>query len=153
MSTNASITAKLSNGKYASIYVHYDGYLSHTGAILLASYATQERVDMLMDLGDLSQLGPYVGCPDSHTWTDPVKHYCIAYHRDRWEKKSLSISNSAIVAWKNGPGLQQYNYIWDGEQWYQGAPGYLDPKCPLTIDQLSEEANVHYNMLTQLAEE
>lgn len=122
MSTSASITAKLSNGRWASVYVYCDGYISHTGAILANHYATQERVDLLMALGDLSQVGPYVGCPDGHTFEKPVEHYCIAYHRDRGEKLSLSISDSPRMAWKNGPNSQRYDYFWNGAHWWLISP-------------------------------
>lgn len=153
MSTNASITAKLSNGKWASFYVHYDGRLSYTGAILLAAYSTQERVDLLMDLGELSQVGPYVGCPEGHTFEHPVKGYCIAYHRDRGEVKNVSISDYAITALRNGPGTQQYNYLWDGSGWHNCTPGYLVSSTPLTIDQLGYDAELMYNSITQTKQE
>lgn len=153
MSTNASITAKTSDGKWVSIYLHYDGYISSAGKILTACYNTQERVDLLMQLGDLSTLGPYCGCPLEHTWENPIRHYCIAYHRDRKEALSRSTSSDAGHAWKNGPGGQQYNYIWDGEAWCVGNPYYLENRTVLEIGQLDVAPEPVYNLLTHTAQE
>lgn len=149
MATSASITAKLSDGRWASIYVHYDGYYSHTGAILTATYATQERVDMLMALGNLSMVGPYLGCPDGHTFENPVRHYCIAYHRDRNEELQLSISDDPMMACRNGPGKQQYNYVWNGERWLAGISFNLEDSSVLPIGQLAFEPEPCYTNITQ----
>ena len=41
----------------SSIYCHWDGYLENNGKILLESYTDIEKVEDLMDLGDISSLG------------------------------------------------------------------------------------------------
>jgi hypothetical protein len=43
------------------IYVHYDGYPSGVGEILLNYYQDTDKVSQLMDLGDLSSLYPKIG--------------------------------------------------------------------------------------------
>lgn len=57
------------------IYCHWDGYPEHVGATLAEHYDTIEKVQELLRLGDLSQLGK--------TPAD-----CVAYCRDRGESWS-----------------------------------------------------------------
>lgn len=56
MGTHAFICKKTPNG-YLGIQLHYDGYFSHAGKILLHFYNTPEKVDELIKLGNLSTLG------------------------------------------------------------------------------------------------
>lgn len=57
MSTRALIAKELKNGKYKTIYCHSDGYPKGVGKTLLTEYNTEEKLDALLDLGDLSILG------------------------------------------------------------------------------------------------
>ena len=71
MSTHAIIA--ISDGiNIRASYVNYDGYPSHTGVILNAHYNSPDKINSLIDLGELSAIG---------TDTD----HCQAYGRDRGE--------------------------------------------------------------------
>lgn len=87
MSTRSLICKELPNGKYRTIYCHWDGYLDHNGVILNDIYDTEEKVDKLLDLGNLSSLrvGLEPGKLKEHSFENPQENVCIAYGRDRGE--------------------------------------------------------------------
>ena len=58
MSTRAHIVKKLGNGKYIGIYHHNDGYPEYLGELLLTYYDTEDKLDKLISLGDMSFAGP-----------------------------------------------------------------------------------------------
>jgi len=99
MSTNNSISIK-KDGKYKSVYCHWDGYLSHNGVILFKNYKTKESVIELINNGDMSVLQKTI-------------KMCIFYHRDRNEELVLP-------TWKSKLDLYEYNYVFDidDNEWY-----------------------------------
>jgi len=80
MATSAFIGRVGKNGKFVGSHVNYDGYESQM-LPLLANYETDEEVDALLALGNLSELGAD---------TDS----CVAYHRDRGERFRRTFLNS-----------------------------------------------------------
>jgi hypothetical protein len=54
------------------IYCHFDSYPNHVGAVLEEYYSTEEKVNELLELGDLSSLGKSI-------------NECDAYGRDGGE--------------------------------------------------------------------
>ena len=61
MSTRSDIIVERADGKFARIYCHSDGYLSHNGMILWGNYDTQAKCEALVGLGDISSLGREIG--------------------------------------------------------------------------------------------
>jgi hypothetical protein len=63
MSTNAWIIAKnpAAPTEARQVYVHWDGGFWHLGPMLLAYYNTDERVQALINGGNMSTLAPVVG--------------------------------------------------------------------------------------------
>lgn len=57
MGTPCYIAKDLGGGKYRTIFCMLDGYLEYTGALLAEHYATPERIDALLSLGDIYSLG------------------------------------------------------------------------------------------------
>lgn len=58
MSTHCLVATR-KNGKFHSIYVHFDGYPSGVGAVLLQKYNTKPDVDALISAGNRSTIdGP-----------------------------------------------------------------------------------------------
>jgi hypothetical protein len=101
MSTRSSITVKV-DAEYRNIYCHFDGYIEHHGPILVKHYNSQDLAEGLIDKGDMSSLG------------DTVKE--SEYYIDRGE------SDIDYTIHKNHKSTlrankQEYNYLWDGEQW------------------------------------
>ena len=115
MSTRSNIVAKLSSGKYAAIYTHSDGYPSYNGVMLRDHYKTQEDVDALMGLGDLSCLdkSPHAP-PEGHHFDHRAEGFCVAYGRDRGEKDvdaHLFDELQPALDWTDN----EFIYLWDPE--------------------------------------
>lgn len=69
MATNGYIYVERDYDKFEGISLHWDGTLKHCGKKLLKYYNTIDKVNQLIGLGDLSQLGENI-------------RTCVAYHRD-----------------------------------------------------------------------
>ena len=112
----------IGSGSYDSIYGHMDGYLSHTGYVLLNCYNTEESVKKLISMGDFSVL--------RYTLEEST-----FYHRDRSEDyyltRSASYSTLAEIP------LQNYNYVFNGVSWFYFKEGYISLK-PLTMSDVKE---------------
>lgn len=126
MATYSSITVKMIDGSYKSIYCHFDGYIRQVGRILFEHYNTQEKVEALIALGNLSTLAASPECPEGHSFDNRVEGYCVAYGRDRGERQQhASTGPSVYASLLNGVGVQTYNYIWEDGNWrvYSGDGG------------------------------
>lgn len=86
MATRSRIGKQLEDGTVKYIYCHYDGYPEYNGRILKEHYITEAKIDALLELGDLSILGPEIG--EKQDFDDQTKQnqdWCLAYGRDRGE--------------------------------------------------------------------
>jgi hypothetical protein len=113
MSTRSLINVKCNDGSVRSIYVHFDGY-GHLKT-LHKHYNSQELAEQLVSLGDLFSLDASAGPPPKgHSFDHPLDGYCVAYGRDRGEKKTeASVFDDLESARKQDRG-QDYIYEWDG---------------------------------------
>ena len=64
MSTNAMIYVKQKDDTIKGTYLHWDGYPSYTGNILLNHYEDIERARELVNLGGLSTIGIDINAPE-----------------------------------------------------------------------------------------
>jgi hypothetical protein len=115
MSTRSTISIQTPEGDIRTIYCHYDGYFSHNGALLHTHYNTQEKVEELIALGDLSSLCEKL-TPDPtspHSFDAPQEDVTVAYHRDRGEE--LHIDRPISIHEINS---QEYNYIFKEGAWH-----------------------------------
>lgn len=109
MSTHATITIKRIDGTTTSINCHYDGYIEGVGVILQLAYNTADKIEKLLELGDLSCIGYYTG-------NDEIQpNICIAYHRDRGEDFHQS------------GGRNEFNYTFNEREavWYVETEEYV----------------------------
>ena len=83
--TRSSIAAKQEDGSIRIVYCHWDGYPDTVGVILLKHYNSLEKTNSILNLGDLSSLGPSVEKPEGHSFDTPVNGYSVFYGRDRGE--------------------------------------------------------------------
>ena len=145
MSTRSDIIAKCSDGTWARIYCHFDGYLSGVGAMLLANYTTQEKVDGLMALGDISVLEASIEKPDGHLFDLPVAGHTIAYGRDRGESNTEAIVDQALEPLLGG--LNEYTYVGEDGAWRvlegseNGQPVWLELAQAVEADRLANAAS------------
>lgn len=122
MATRPTITARLSDGTYRSVYCHYDGYPEGPHGVgwkLQHYYNSQELAEKVTSLGPLSVLEPSCDAPHGHTYETPVKGHTVAYCRDRgdpWKfcEPGLGATYEAAVA---QVGVREYNYLWNGSTW------------------------------------
>jgi len=117
MSTNSDIAVQMHDGTEKIIYCHWNGYISHNGNILNQYYNTQEKVEALIELGDLSVLAPSTECPPGHTFITPMKGCCVAYGRDRGEKNRKARTCGDVRIRR---AQQEYMYYWikSEKKWY-----------------------------------
>lgn len=92
MSTRSRIGIIREEGRTESIYCHFDGYPEKVGRILRLNYQDEKKVNALMQLGDLSILGPEIGeKQDFDDRGNRNPEWCLAYGRDRGETDVDSI--------------------------------------------------------------
>ena len=89
MSTRSNIGIEISKGKYKYIYCHSDGYLTYNGAMLIDHYKDREKVEKLINLGDISvlkrKIDPDPTKPHSFDYNQRQDDVVVAYGRDRGE--------------------------------------------------------------------
>jgi hypothetical protein len=56
MATRSRIGILREDGSIKSIYCHWDGYPNNNGKILIESYSDKEKVEKLLEKGDMSSL-------------------------------------------------------------------------------------------------
>jgi len=99
-----------------AIYCHHDGYLTHNGKILLNHYDDIEKVEELMDLGDLSVLGKEIG--RKQEFDKPTdRNWCLAYGRDRGEKNTEARSFATLQEAIDDFDGCDYFYVFNGHGW------------------------------------
>lgn len=105
MSTRSRIGIKKADGTIKSIYCHSDGYFEGVGKTLQENYKDPEKVNSLIELGDLSSLG------------DDLES-TVSYHRDRNEELNFSEhpgQNSLLESAKKS--WEEYAYIFEDGEW------------------------------------
>ena len=139
MATRSTIALEYANGQVDQIYCHWDGYLDNNGRILLESYMDPFKVQLLMDLGDLSSLGSDVGeqhefsnphkygTPEYNAWNEEKGDVCTFYGRDRGEDGTGAKRFKDFKDYRANHQYEEYEYILrtDGN-WYvcQYGKGY-----------------------------
>lgn len=136
MGTRSDIIVQMTDGSWARIYCHWDGYLSHNGRILFDHYTSQTMVEALVSLGDLSKLGPEIG--KKHPFERPYKsgddtaakkydrlygNMCVAYTRDRDEKGCAASTGATLQeVWPEKDTWTEFTYVWTEGQWFVADP-------------------------------
>jgi hypothetical protein len=119
MGTPSSITAKCNDGKFRTIYCHYDGYVAYNGVILFKHYQDQQKIEEMLALGDISSLKESIECPEGHSFESPSEGNTVFYGRDRGEDGSEAFAADSLLVCRFD-NKQDYNYYWDGKNWYIG---------------------------------
>jgi hypothetical protein len=81
MSTRSAIAIKYPDNTTKAIYCHWDGYISNQKPILLEHYTDVNKVQKLIELGDISSLAENIGT--KHDFAEGPEDEVTAYHRDR----------------------------------------------------------------------
>jgi hypothetical protein len=113
MATRSYIGVRNTDASVDYIYCHFDGYPEHNGAILREHYSNINRVNELLNLGDLSVLGKFIG--EKMDFNKRVQDTCLAYGRDRGES-NVDKKNSEYDKLITDQDVD-YVYIFDGDYW------------------------------------
>jgi hypothetical protein len=119
VSTRSNIARENEDGSYDLIYCHWDGYPSNNGRILHEYYQDPAKIDELLKLGDLSNLGPQIGT--KHDFEDRPDGECTAYGRDRGERNTESkhyTKKQLIAMLKKSWTEWLYVYSVKDKKWY-----------------------------------
>jgi hypothetical protein len=117
MATRSYIGIRNTDASVDYIYCHFDGYPEHNGAILREHYSNINRVNELLNLGDLSVLGKEIGEKQNFNDRDEPRRrgWCLAYGRDRGES-NVGKKNSGYDELITDQSVD-YVYIFDGDYW------------------------------------
>lgn len=140
MATRSSIGIELETEEVLSIYCHWDGYPSHNGVILHEFYKDREKVMSLIELGDISTLGPEVSPKEgsNHSYESPDPEVTVAYHRDREEEYSKPQRFSTAYYFSKGFN-QEWGYLFtkSGEWMVTRGSGNFKPLADVIGSHLS----------------
>lgn len=120
MATRSAIGFVEFDGSVTAIYCHWDGYPENNGRILEEHYTSIEKVEDLLELGNISVLGPNIGERVDFNSPAASNIQCIAYGRDRGELgRSIEAKQfSSILEYHTQFGGDcEYFYLFDGNEW------------------------------------
>ena len=133
MATRSTIALEFADGSVGQVYCHWDGYLDYNGRILAEHYTDPFKLRELIDLGDLSSLGPDIGdkhdfdcpadikygTPEYKAWSEDKQKVCTFYGRDRGEAGTAARYFKDFEDYRANHQCEEYEYILrrDG-RWY-----------------------------------
>ena len=122
MSTRARIGITQPQGTVRSIYTHWGGSTDGNGPILLAHYGSLPAVLELLELCNLSILGPEVGEPhvfDLHRNKQRFSTWCLAYGRGRGDRDQAALLDDSIERFIDTCQTcrAEYAYLWRTDHW------------------------------------
>lgn len=113
MATRSNIAQLLPDGRVKVIYCHFDGYPEGVGAMLEKHYNTPDRVNDLMELGDLVTLDQRLYPTGVHSDGAREPRVTVAFGRDRGDPNSQARTHTDCAAWQAAMGSDiEYCYLW-----------------------------------------
>jgi len=112
MSTRSYIAKEQEDGTFKYVYCHFDGHPDNVGQTLVEHFQDKDKVNKLMNLGDLSFLRPNIDTPND--FDNPNYDVTMAYHRDRGEDLNTRTAKNLeelLAGFKNS--WTEYIYIYD----------------------------------------
>lgn len=88
MATRSTIAIQNADGSIDQVYCHWDGYLSHNGAILQTYYNTREQVEKLVRGGGISVLRQTIS--DEPLSFDDHDSDCTIFYSYRGERVQVN---------------------------------------------------------------
>jgi len=110
MGTRSRIGIQLSDESILSVYHHWDGYPTWLGKVLNTHYSSKEKVEELIDGGDMST------CWSDSIWGDklPEGEYAPEYYSARGENCPPRLDNDLSEYLKES---EEYSYIFRDGAW------------------------------------
>ena len=152
MATRSTIALEFADGTVQQVYCHWDGYLENNGNILYNHYVDPFKLRDLIDLGDISSLGPNIGekhdfdipfkygTPEYTAESDRRRQITTFYGRDRGETGCEARKFKDYADYRANAQFEEYNYILrkDGN-WYVEFYGKFDGLLKEAIEQETAE--------------
>ncbi len=111
MATRSRIGIQNQDGSVSSIYCHFDGYPEGVGTTLNEHYSNRQKLNMLINLGDISILGENIATMDEHSFNNPKPGITVAYHRDRGEELRPARTDHSLEMFSESD-YECYGYIY-----------------------------------------
>ena len=130
MGTRSLIGKANPDNTYTYIYCHWDGKPYYVGVKFVENYFTNDKINQLLELGDLSSLGEKIGeKQDFNKFETQVREWCLAYGRDRDEdgREAKTIPLDELV---NIDHWQEYIYMWKDNVWKCYTPSMDELEIP-----------------------
>lgn len=130
MATRSTIAIHRADDTVKVIYCHWDGYPDNNGRLLIENYNNADKIEQLLELGNLSSLGPEIGVqhefdcpfeygtPEASAWYDTKRNMCTFYGRDRGEKFCEAVTYSNYELFLQNAQFEEYNYLFRNGEWY-----------------------------------
>ena len=135
MSTISRIAMKQDDNTYKSIYCHSDGDLEHNGVILYNCYKDKNKVEDLIELGDIAKLGKevYPNSSKPHNFEESQNDITLAYFRDGSEDLNYKcfFTKGELIRYSDAEDEQNL-YIYEDGRWK-----YIDTMC-MPCDKIEE---------------
>ena len=122
MATRSRIGLLIGDESVVSVYHHWDGYPNWLGTHLRQNYTTKEKIQELLDGGDIS-------CIESDTnWKREEVEPHVQYYNDRGEKTEPRLDLTEQDFFEDN---EEYAYIFDGMGWicydlHNGRPQFVE---------------------------
>ena len=109
MATRSRIGIELSDGSILSVYHHWDGYPTWLGRILNTHYTTREKVEDLIDGGDMSSAWTNCG------WNNETRPQGPMYYSERGEDCPPRLDKDMEEFFSDG---EEFSYIFRNGNWF-----------------------------------
>ena len=130
MATRSRIGLLLQTGHVLSVYHHWDGYPEWLGVTLKAKFNTREKIEELIDGGDMSS------CDSNDDWDrKELGETAPLYYNDRGDKTEPRLDTTIEDYLANG---EEYAYLFENNEWVCYDLHYPEPQ----IVEIKEKANV-----------
>jgi len=133
MSTRSRVGLELADGSILSIYSHYDGYPEWAGRILRTHYNTREKVEALVDGGDVSCLWTDEGFYTSEGKTQRG-YYGPLHYAYRGEECPPRL-DADLAEYLYPDNSEEYAYVFRNGEWVcYNMNQFDDTKLPEVIE-------------------
>tara|TARA_B100002019_G_scaffold216949_1_gene189630 strand:- start:632 stop:1045 length:414 start_codon:yes stop_codon:yes gene_type:complete len=133
MATRARIGIQNDDGTIRSVYHHWDGYPEWLGKTLRQHFDTVDKVNTLIDGGDMSSCRTNVGFNnETRETTGPL------YYSERGETTPAKVNSSFELYMGNNNALEEFYYLFLNNEWkcyflrgeMTGEPLYIEQVIP-----------------------
>ena len=129
MATRGRIAIELKDGSVLSIYSHWDNYPEHNGRILRTHYNTREKVETLIDSGDVSCLWTDKDW-DGNEWSD-CKYQALTY-KMRGEECPPRL-DADLCEYLLPDNSEEFAYVFRSGEWVCYNMHQFDDKLPEVV--------------------